>query len=320
MKTLLQPQTSTFTLANQGKRVTHPVVAVLLSFVIIFISIMLAETFSTSLNPDNWGLEQLRSNQPAVFSALGKIISLWLLNVPIYILLWVWLASFERRPYWTLGFIRQGMFPAYLSGLGIGFIMMSAMVGIVVLFGVGKFIPVNAPAEGLSALGGIMLVCVGWVVQAAAEETVFRGWLLQTVSNRTNVWIGVTLSSLCFAAVHCLNNGFSPLVLCNLVLFGLFLALYRIADGSLWGVCAWHAVWNWALGNIFGADVSGSAPEGGRLLHISLAGPDWLTGGAFGLEGSVATTAIFVIGIVCVGLYLNKKQQNDKKSILQANG
>lgn len=320
MKTLLQPHLPTFTLANQGKRVTHPVIAVLLSFAIIFISILLAETFSASLNPDNWGLEQLRSNLPAVYSALGKVLVLWLLNVPIYILLWWWLASFERRPFWTLGFVRQGMFPAYLSGLGIGLAMMIAMVGIVVLFEVGKFIPAYAPIEGLSALGGIMLVCVGWAVQAAAEETLYRGWLLQTVSIRANAWLGVVLSSLCFAVVHSLNKGFSPLVFCNLCLFGLFLALYRIAEGSLWGVCAWHAVWNWTLGNIFGADVSGSAPEGGRLFHISLAGPEWQTGGAFGLEGSVATTAVFVIGIVYVCFYLKKKQHEDMRTIKQISG
>jgi len=259
MRTFLEHQQS---LANQGKRVTQPVLVVLLSFTIILTSILLTEALSTSLNPFLLGLERQLSDHPATVSAFSKINSLWMLNVPIYLLLWGSLASYERRPYWTLGFIRHGMFPGYLYGLGTGLLMISGAVGLVVLFGIGSFVPAKAPLEGLPALGGILLVAIGWAVQAGAEETLYRGWVLQAVSVRTNVWLGALLSSLCFAAVHSLNNGFSPLVLCNLFLFGLFLALYRIAGGSLWVVCAWHAVWNWALGNIFGADVSGSAPEG----------------------------------------------------------
>lgn len=315
MKTHLQ---SLSTIA-QAKRVTHPIIAILLSFAIVLVSIVIAETLSDPVKPIFADLEQLLSNQPAIFSAIAKIFTLWSLNVPIYLFLWGWLVWFERRPFRTLGFMRQSMFRQYLSGLGSGLLMVSAAAGISVLLQVGHFLPVSGLMEGLPALGGILLVYLGWAVQASAEETMYRGWLLQVVSSRTKAWIGVAVSSLCFAGVHSLNNGFSLIVFCNLVLFGLFLALYRIVDGSLWGVCAWHTVWNWALGNIYGAAVGGSAPEGGRLFHIDLAGPDWLTGGAFGLEGSIVTTAVFLIGIIVITPALNRKQHNERRSNKQAN-
>ncbi|MBE1443845.1 CPBP family intramembrane glutamic endopeptidase [Paenibacillus sp. OAS669] len=320
MKTLLQPESPTCTLRTQTKRVTHPIAAVLLSFAFVLVSILLAETLSGSLNTALSGLEQSLVHQPAVFSAIAKILILWLLNVPIYLMLWGWLKWFERRPFGTLGFSRQGLVSGYLRGLCIGFLMISFATGIAVLLNIGSFTPLSGPLEGVPALGGIILVFLGWAVQASAEEVLYRGWLLQTISIRTNPWIGVLLSSLCFACVHGLNNGFSPLVLCNLFLFGLFLALYRIDKGSLWGVCAWHTVWNWALGNIYGAEVGGSAAEGGHLFHLQLTGSDWLTGGAFGLEGSIVTTTVFLIGIGYVSVMLRRRQWKERRSVEQANG
>ncbi|NQX70534.1 CPBP family intramembrane metalloprotease [Paenibacillus alba] len=318
MKTFLKAQASIFIWAKQGKRLTHPALSVLLSFFILLISIVLAELLP--LKPVLLSLEQLLSHQPVILSALAKVLSLWLSFVPVYFLLWGWLAGFERRAFWTVGFWRQISLTGYLYGLGSGLLMMGAMVGLAAILDVVHFVPVNGPMEGFRALGGILLVYLGWAVQASAEETLYRGFLLQNLSVRTKPWIGVLLSSLCFACAHSLNNGFSPLVLCNLFLFGLFLALYRIADGSLWGVCAWHTVWNWALANLFGADAGGSAQEGGRLFPISLTGPDWLTGGAFGLEGSLAATAVFLAGIIVAALILYRKHQDCAITTRQVTG
>lgn len=316
-KPLLNPQFAAFTMARNAKRPTHPIAAVLLSFVFIVICILIAETVSAVIKPALLDMEEFLAHRPAIYSAFSKLLILWVMNVPIFFFIWCWLTVFERRPFRTLGFAGKGGFSGYLTGLVIGLLMMSAMIGLTVVTNVGSFVPVSGPMEGMPALGGIILVWFGWMVQASAEETLYRGWMLQSIGIRSNPWTGVVVSSVCFAAVHSLNNGFSPLVLCNLVLFGLFLALYRIADGSLWGVCAWHTIWNWALGNLYGADVSGSPPQGGRLFHITIAGPDWLTGGPFGLEGSVLTTVIFIFGIACVSVWLRQKQRKERKMLRQ---
>lgn len=306
-KPLLNPQSAAFTTAQNAKRLTHPIAVVLLSFVFVVACILLAETASSTFKPALMDMEELLAHQPAIYSAFAKLLILWILNVPIYFFIWCWLTGFERRSFRTLGFAGKGAASEYVTGLGTGLLMMSAMIGLTVATNVGSFVPVSGPMEGMPALGGIILVWFGWMVQASAEETLYRGWMLQTIGIRSSPRTGVIVSSICFAAVHSLNNGFSPLVFCNLVLFALFLALYRIAEGSLWGVCAWHTIWNWALGNLYGADLSGSPPQGGRLFHITIAGPDWLTGGPFGLEGSVLTTIVFLFGIACVSVWLRKK-------------
>lgn len=286
--------------AKRGERKLHPFLAVLLSFVFILVGIVFAETMPGVLSPLLDSLRNELTKVPAVSSAIRKIVELWLLNVPILLILWGWLSRIERRPFHSLGFGRSKLLLRYGEGGALGFAMLSAAAGLLALAGAAWFEPASGQTEGLAAIGGVLLVCTGWALQAAAEETLFRGWLLQTIQARSGARIGIAVSSLCFAAVHSLNNGFSLLVFINLTLFGIFLALYRLAEGSLWGVCAWHAAWNWTLGNFYGADVSGGAPEGGSLLHLALDGPDWLTGGAFGLEGGIGTTAVFAIGIAAL--------------------
>jgi len=46
-----------------------------------------------------------------------------------------------------------------------------------------------------------------------------------------------------------------------------------------------HAAWNFAQGTIYGVPVSGVKADG--WLVSTRSGPDWLSGGAFGVEASV---------------------------------
>jgi hypothetical protein len=89
------------------------------------------------------------------------------------------------------------------------------------------------------------------------------------------------------------NAGFLPLATLNIALIGLFLALYALREGSLWGVVALHAGLNWAQTNLFGLSASGHT-VGATLMHVQLTGSDLITGGAFGIENSSAMTFVAV--------------------------
>jgi hypothetical protein len=78
-------------------------------------------------------------------------------------------------------------------------------------------------------------------------------------------------------------------------------------EGGLWGVCAQHAVWNWAQGNVFGMEVSGGASSVPILWNLQEAGPDLITGGAFGPEGGLAVTFILLVSIVVLVALLRRK-------------
>jgi hypothetical protein len=109
----------------------------------------------------------------------------------------------------------------------------------------------------------------------------------------------VAVSSLFFGLIHGLNAGFNPLVLLNLTLVGLFLACWALAEGGLWGVCAWHALWNWTQGSVFGLSVSGDEVSA-SLLAFDTSGPPLLGGGPFGPEGSIACTLVILAGTAVI--------------------
>ncbi|WP_440223683.1 hypothetical protein ACQQ2N_00385 [Dokdonella sp. MW10] len=72
----------------------------------------------------------------------------------------------------------------------------------------------------------------------------------------------------------------------------------------LWLCAALHLSWNFTQGAIFSIAVSGQTGEG--WIRGSLSGPAWLTGGAFGAEGSVVAV---VVCLVATGILLKLARQ-----------
>ena len=141
-----------------------------------------------------------------------------------------------------------------------------------------------------------------FIIAALAEEALFRGYPLQTLSRARLAWLGVLLTSVPFAAVHLNNpNGGQVLAFVNTSLAGVWLAAAYLRTRSLWFPLGVHWAWNWALGSLFGLPVSGItriAPH--PLLQATDLGPAWLTGGSYGIEGGLACTVTLVISTVYI--------------------
>ncbi len=211
------------------------------------------------------------------------------------LLVWAWVARFEGRGFRTLGFPRgHGIIRA-----GRGFLVGLGLFGAVILLllPTGTLAPDAArpDVQGAAALGGVALLLLAWVVQGSAEEVFYRGFLLQAFA-RYRVWWGIAVSSLLFGVAH-LGAWASPVAMLNLVLLGFLACLYALREGGLSGVCGLHAAWNWAQGNVFGLVVSGRDVPGGVLLDMRTDGPTLLTGGSFGVEASLVTTVVLLLGM-----------------------
>ncbi len=310
MTMLTNPANHLFALARLGKRLPHVILAVGLTFVFVLVaqigggipaalivlalSLLNGGAFSAD-NPD--ALTRLILPD----TALEQTIFLTLAFGPVFLLLWGWLALFEKRPFWTLGMERPGALFKYGRGLLVGLLMFAGAVGMSAILGFMAFEPKTpAQPQGLAAMGGILLVLVGWMVQGAAEEVLARGWLLPVVGARYRPWLGIILSALVFAALHSLNPNLNPIAMTNLFLFGLFTAFYALREGGLWGVFGIHTAWNWAQGNLFGLEVSGLPPAGGTLFNLVETGPDAVTGGPFGPEGGLAVTLVLLVSCALV--------------------
>ena len=96
--------------------------------------------------------------------------------------------------------------------------------------------------------------------------------------------IGIT--SIVFAALHATNRGISAIAIINLIIAGVLLALAYERYQRLWFPIGIHFVWNLLSGPILGYGVSGYAAETTVFRTIG-SGPLLVTGGAFGIEGSV---------------------------------
>jgi membrane protease YdiL (CAAX protease family) len=197
---------------------------------------------------------------------------------------------FEALPWRSLGLtLHAGWFRDLLIGSAIGF---ASLVVAVAIASIGRglhfsFSDAGATSTAKSMLGSAALL----IVAALAEEAMFRGYGLQTLSRARLAWLGVLLTSVPFALVHLSNPNVVPVVtFVNTALAGVWLAAAYLRTRSLWLPLGVHWSWNWALGWFFGLPVSGIKLVSSPLLNASDAGPSWLTGGSYGIEGGVACT------------------------------
>lgn len=153
----------------------------------------------------------------------------------------------EKRSVASIGLKKESCFKLYFIGLLIGSAAISAAVGFCYALGAvtyDGFIFSDAPMYAL--------ICVGWIVQGAEEEIVFRGWFMSSLTNSLPIWAAVLINSVFFSLTHILNSGFGPLTFVNLMLMGIWLSLMAIRCDSIIPCCAAHTVWNLAQSCIFG--------------------------------------------------------------------
>lgn len=201
----------------------------------------------------------------------------------------------EKRKPRQVGFTKGGILKEYGIGLVLGFAVFSAAVLLAVLTGAVK----------LSFAGGgviLVLFAIGYMIQGMAEEVLCRGYLMCSVARRYPLWVGVLVNSVVFAALHLLNSGISALAFVNLVLYGVFASLYFVRRGNIWGIGAFHSIWNFVQGNFYGIQVSGNGKTTSVFASAFTEGRDLINGGAFGMEGGLAVSVVLAAGIIL--LYL----------------
>ncbi len=290
---VLSRENMIFALARRGRYLPNIFLAVII--IIAFIYGIDMVLMATPLLGIGRSLATKSLNGRAFFFSLNYLV----IPFGFYILtFFAWVRLIERRPIYTMGLIRKGSLKKYLRGFGFGVLMILFCIIIFAALNLVTIDTSNPSIKGFNALGSVLILLVGWLVQGASEEIMVRGWLLPVVGSRHNVALGIFISSTIFGALHLGNPNVNVLPMINLVLFGVFAALYVIWEGGLWGICALHSSWNWAQGNVFGFEVSGTLPVGGMLIDFQpVADSDLITGGAFGIEGGVVCSITLLLGI-----------------------
>ncbi|MFL6859005.1 MAG: CPBP family intramembrane glutamic endopeptidase [Allosphingosinicella sp.] len=184
------------------------------------------------------------------------------------------------------------------AGLAIGAAMMA--VTVLLLYFAGGVTLARHPVESIwNAVA--LSVQSGFV-----EEILFRLVVLRLVWRAFGPWPALAFSACLFGALHLFNpNATAFAALAIAIEAGIMLAAFYILTGRLWVSIGVHAGWNFTQGWLFGAAVSGTGGfAGGPLLTLPVPGtPQWLSGGAFGPEASVAGLLVgTLVGLAVLGL------------------
>jgi len=172
------------------------------------------------------------------------------------------------------------------KGLLLGTLLFLAALGVVALFG-GFQLNGSGSAEA-AAKAFTEMIFVGLI-----EEVLFRGILFRITERSLGSWAALAISSVIFALMHVPNDGITAIGVANTVIAGVMFGAAYLVTRRLWLAVGMHFAWNFVSDGVFALPTSGHAAKG--LLPAQLSGADWLTGGAYGIEASVATFAVLII-------------------------
>lgn len=183
-----------------------------------------------------------------------------------------------------------------------------ALSGALQQYGVGLVVGIGMVCVSLgaiAALGGLQ--SLGWHAQPTValpllmhmtvgliEEMLLRVIIFRVLQDWLGSALALLVSALLFALAHLGNDHMSALAFADLVAAGVFFAALFMLTGRLWLCAAVHAGWNFAQDGVFSLAVSGQSVYQG-LFTTQLHGPDWLTGGAFGIEGSAVDLVLTTV-------------------------
>lgn len=183
---------------------------------------------------------------------------------------------------------------------------LAAGIGLICLTGFGVWLvdgfhlTRNVDADPMLILKvGVSMLAVG-----VMEEQLFRGYAFQRAIRGLGARTALLLFALLFLAAHggvWSMHGLGMLMaMLNIFLAALMLSFCYLRTASLALPIGVHMGWNW-MQQILGFGVSGSTSKGWwtPVFHDQ---PDWITGGAFGLEASAAGVVVIACA-VCALVY-----------------
>jgi len=206
-------------------------------------------------------------------------------------------ARIENRSLADYGIpLRQAFGLKFWEGSIWGFAMLSAII--LLLWASGHFRIDSAALTGREILRWGLAWAATFLAVSLNEELAFRGYWLFTMSRRMRFWPAALFLSAIFGVAHLGNHGENVLGILQVVVTGLLFCLMIRRTGNLWFAIGYHAAWDWAETFFYGTPDSGLLGVG-RFLNSSVRGPDWLTGGSAGPEGSIFA---IVVLLACAGL------------------
>ncbi|MBN8231508.1 CPBP family intramembrane metalloprotease [Corallococcus macrosporus] len=202
----------------------------------------------------------------------------------------------ERQPLASLG-ISVGVGPA--RHLGAGVLGGMVLVGLVAL---GGWMAGGYHLERSGNPQWVAVVKGAWLMLGVGlfEEALFHGYFFQRIIRGVGtVWAQVIVS-LVFCLAHPFNTQMDVptriVAMLTTFLAGWMLGLCYLRTRHLALPVGVHMGWNWFL-SVMGFGVSGNESRG-WWTPVFHGRPEWLSGGAYGLEASIFSVAVLTLAII----------------------
>jgi len=226
------------------------------------------------------------------FQVLGSFCALWLATKFI-----------DRKPLMSIGLSIKDKANEMLMGLGFalafigGLFLLLWLLGAITITGYVGFKP------------GVFFVSMMLFLAAFDEELIFRGYILNSMMDSSSRWVALAGSSALFALMHAGNpsvwSNWVPMT--ELFAAGFILGISYTFTKNLWFPTFFHFGWNFFQG-LFGFEISGINVDSWKMISHENTGnvPDIISGGAFGIEGSVITLSCTIICTYFIYKYYNE--------------
>lgn len=187
------------------------------------------------------------------------------------------------------------------AGILIAFLIVAIVVSILAVLGFYKI-------DELNPFGNVVYMFFDQMRVGFVEELLFRVIIFKLVEEFAGSWIAVAVQGILFGFAHATNPNATLFTSLTLVIFfSILFGAGFMMTRRIWFVMGFHWSWNFFQAGIFGMQNSGW--EQPSLISPVITGPDWLTGGDWGIEISVlAMVMLFVVGLFFLKTAIIKKQ------------
>jgi uncharacterized protein len=191
------------------------------------------------------------------------------------------------------------------GGFIVGFLTISLSIFILYLLGYYQVISITTTHYPVKLFTTLLIA-------ALIEDLLHRGLIVRELEN----WLGTNVAIIIGMLVelqHIFNPNSNLFSFFYYLIWGFSLAMMFIYTKRIWLPYFFHIGWNFAQ-PFYGSNLTG-LDDMGSIIQSKLNGPEILTGGAVGIEGSIFTGSLLLfIGITLY--YLAKKEGKIVKSKL----
>jgi len=188
----------------------------------------------------------------------------------------------------------------FSSGVAVGGGLVILITLILALFGFYKIDSFNSPVVLFERI-------FRYGIGSFIEEMIFTIIIFKLIEEYAGTLTSIVIVSLLFGFMHLGNDNATVLSSIYMALEHLIILAPFILTRRIWMVWAVHFSWNYFQTAVFGMNNSGMAHKG--LINPIVTGPEWITGGSFGIEASYLAIALqCAVGLIILRYAYNQAQ------------